>query len=245
MNNEDKLINRLGYYYDLSLRVLKEFGGPSIYFHVQAIKEQENNFLSHRHIEMIYATLASWGMHQMGDTNAKMVEFDIFKESLLAKREELKSFMTLRMDSCTAQEYAKHLSNLKSIYYGLKVSISEATIVAHSKTLAHILPNLVPPIDRQYTIRFFTQDCENFCNDDGKFRPINVPKGIDHFEAFKKFACNIKSLFDRCDCQMFNIDKASFNTSIPKIMDNLIMAFVKDAPRPNKKKRNRWDDLIE
>ena len=85
MNNEDELTGRLRYYYDLSLDVLKEFGGPSVYFHIQAIKEQEINFLSDRHIEMIYATLASWGMHRMGDpeeTKAKMVEFDIFKQSL-------------------------------------------------------------------------------------------------------------------------------------------------------------------
>ncbi len=67
MKNEDDLITRLRYYYDLSLAVLKEFGGPSIYFHVQAIAEQGSHFLSDRHIEMIYATLASWGMHRMGD----------------------------------------------------------------------------------------------------------------------------------------------------------------------------------
>ncbi len=165
MNNEDELIRRLPYYYDLSLKVLKEFGGPSVYFHVQAIKEQKANFLSDRHIEMIYATLASWGMHRMGDpeeTKAKMMEFDDFKCSISTKRNELKRFITLRMDSCTAKEYEKYIDDLRGIYFGLKVSISDATIVAHSKALAHILPNLVPPIDRQYTIRFFTQDNKNF-----------------------------------------------------------------------------------
>ena len=174
----------------------------------------------------------------MGDpeeTKAKMVEFDIFKQSLLAQRDELKKFIALRMESCTANEYENHINNLKKIYYGLKVSISDATIVAHSKELAHILPALIPPIDRQYTIRFFTQDNKQFFTDAGKYRMINVPKGIvAQFDDFKKYTCRIKALFDRCDCQMFTIEKKSFNTSNPKIMDNLIMAFVKDVPKPKK-----------
>ena len=238
MNNEDELIRRLHYYYDLSLAVLKEFGGPSVYFHIQAIKEQKTNFLSHRHIEMIYATLASWGMHRMGDpeeTKAKMVEFDFFAESLLARRDELKRFTILRMESCTAKEYENHINNLKDIYCGLKVSISDATIVAHSKVLAHILHNLIPPIDRQYTIRFFTQDNKKFFTDTGKYRMISIPKGLaEQFEDFKKYTGRMKTLFDRCDCNMFTINKKSFNTSYPKIMDNLIMAFVKDVPKPKK-----------
>jgi len=238
MNNEDELIRRLPYYYDLSLKVLKEFGGPSVYFHVQAIKEQEANFLSNRHIEMVYATLASWGMHRMGDpeeTKAKMVEFDDFKHSISSRRNELKQFITLRMDSCTGEEYERYIDNLKEIYFGLKVSISDATIVAHSKALGHVLPNLIPPVDRQYTIRFFTQDNKNFFTEAGKYRMINLPKDVAaQFDDFKKYACRMKALFNRCDRQLFTINKTSFNTSYPKIIDNLIMAFVKDVPKPRK-----------
>lgn len=238
MKNEDDLIGNLKHYYDLSLAVLKEFGGPSVYFHIQSIKEQESNFLSDRHIEMIYATLASWGMHRMGDpeeTKAKMVEFVDFMKSITNQRERLKKLIPVRMDSCTDEQYASYIDELKEIYYGLGVSISDATIVAHSKTLAHILPNFIPPIDRQYTIRFFTQDNKNFFTEAGKYRLINLPKGVDaQFSDFKNYACRIKALFDRCDRQLFTIDKVSFNTSYPKIMDNLIMAFVKGVPKPEK-----------
>jgi hypothetical protein len=71
MSNETELVERIAYYYEKSLTVLDNFGGPSVYFHVQAIKQQEMGFMSDRHIEMIYATLASWGMHRMGDTRTK------------------------------------------------------------------------------------------------------------------------------------------------------------------------------
>jgi len=231
MINEDELIRNLKHYYDLSLTVLKEFGGPSVYFHIQSIKEQESNFLHDRHIEMIYATLASWGIHRMGDpekTKAKMVEFVEFNSSIANQREKLKELIHLRMDLCSNEQYARYIDRVKDIYYGLKVSISNATIVAHSKALAHILPNLIPPIDRQHTIRFFTQDNKNFFTK-GKYRQVNLPKDKDtQFCDFKKYACQIKSLFDRCDRQLFKIDKVSLNTSYPKIMDNLILQRYED-----------------
>jgi hypothetical protein len=243
MRNEDDLIKNIGHYYKRSLEVMKEFGGPSIYFHVQAIKAQETDFLSNLHIEMIYATLASWGMHKMGDpefTKAKMVKFPDFKQSIIKYCNPLQQLSSLRMDSCSQEQYGKHIDDLEQIYYTLKVSISEATIVAHSKTLAHILPNLIPPIDRQYTIRFFTQENKNFFTESGKYRLVSLPKGLDaQFTAFKKYCCRMKMLFDRCDHQLFTIDRETFNTSYPKIMDNLIMAFVKGVPKPEKAARRK------
>jgi len=244
MTNEQDLIANLGKYYNRSLEVLKTFGGPSIYFHTQCVREQSTHFLSDRHIELIYATLASWGMHKMGDpeiTKAKMVEFLEFKNSIFKHRDQLQQLYCLRMDSCRQEQYGKYIDDLKQIYFSLKVSISEATIVAHSKTLAHILPNLIPPIDRQYTIRFFTQENKGFFTESGKYRSVNLPRRLDdQFIDFKKYCCRMKMLFDQCDHQLFTIDKETFNTSFPKIMDNLIMAFVKDVPKPEKSARPQY-----
>ncbi len=236
MTNENDLLSNINYYYDRSLSVLKEFGGPSIYFHVQTIKEQETSFLSDRHIEMIYATLTSWGMHRMGDpenTKAKLVEYNYFKQSILSCKKRLDEYISFNIDSCTQQEYIECLNGIDDIYSALNISISDATIVAHSKTLAHLLPNLIPPIDRQYTVRFFTQDNKNFFTGAGNYKLVNLPSGMAaQLSDFKKYCARIKALFDRCDHNMFKIDKNSFNTSYPKIMDNIIMAYVKDVPKP-------------
>lgn len=37
----------------------------------------------------------------------------------------------------------------------LKVSVADAGVAAHLKTLHHVLANLGPPIDREYTFRLF------------------------------------------------------------------------------------------
>ncbi len=234
--NEQELIQGFPKYYWESLKVLKEFGGPSVYFHVQCIKEQQSNFLSARHIELIYATLASWGMHRMGDpktTKTKLHEYNDFKDSILRSRDKLKSFVENNFYDMEYSDYIATIENLKGIYQGLKVSISDSTIVANSKALAHILPNLIPPIDRQYTIRFFTQDRDKFFYNNGKYRLVNLPNGIEkQFELFVGICGKIKALFDHIDSSIIEINKETFNTSYPKVMDNVIMAYVKSIPRP-------------
>lgn len=178
--NERKLIENFDFYRNESLNLSKKLDGPSSYFHIEALKEQKTNFLSERHIEMIYATLVSWGMHRMGKTKTKMVEFSIFKNSLDSQRDALLSFKELTMNNCCMNKYANAVSGLEQIFNTLKVSKSSATLVAHSKVLAHVLPDLIPPIDRQYTVRFFEQNSEQFFNDEGKYKNVSLPKNQSH-----------------------------------------------------------------
>ncbi len=234
--NEQELIHDFPRYYQESLNVLKEFGGPSVYFHVQCVKEQQSNFLSERHIELIYATLASWGMHRMGDprtTKTKLHEYNDFKDSILKYKDKMQSFIENNFSDMEHSDYMTIIESLKEIYQGLNVSISNSTIVANSKALAHILPNLIPPIDRQYTIRFFTQDRDEFFYNNGKYRLVNLPGELEkQFELFVDVCGKIKILFDNIDRSIIEINKETFNTSYPKVMDNVIMAYVKSIPKP-------------
>lgn len=234
-SNEIKLVQHISDYYDRSLTVLNEFGGPSIYFHVQAIEEQGLNFMSERHIEMIYSTLASWGMHRMGKTKTKMVKYDTFKQSLNRQRSRLCLFeyRELKMDECTEEQYRSYLDEIENVHKALAVSESHSTLVAHSKTPAHILPRFIPPIDKQYTVRFFTQDNEEFFTQSGQWKNVDLPKDCEgQFANFKNYCLGIKRMFDQCDKHIFEINPITFNTSYPKIMDNMIMAFVKNVPKP-------------
>ena len=236
MTNAQNLITNIGNYYNQSLEVLNEFGGPSIYFHVQCIEEQHSLFLSNRHIELIYATLASWGMHRMGDpktTKTKLHEFKDFEASIICSKNVLRELTEIEYTDIDENDYLSLIQGLKGVYSKLMVSISNATIVGHSKTLAHILPNLIPPIDRQHTIRFFTQDKSEFFYRNGKYRLVQVPNGLDaQFDLFAEICLKMKKLFEQADRKMFTLNPDTFNTSYPKIMDNLIMAFVKSVQKP-------------
>ncbi len=241
VQNTAELLARLPHYYDISVGVLQDFGGPSVHFHQQAIRAQASDFLGDRHIEMIYATLASWGMHRMGDpddTKAKMVEFPDFRSSILARRTELTALRNERFENVTPERYGEILQGLEGVYTQLRVSISDSTLVAHAKTLAHILPHLIPPIDRQYTVRFFTQDASEFYywNKRKKkwdYRLVSLPDGNgEQFGQFVGLCGKMKAMFDRCDRTILQANGQGFNTSYPKIVDNLIMAFVKSVPAP-------------
>ncbi len=236
VRNAEALLADLPRYYDLSVTVLQDFGGPSVYFHRQALLAQAADFLGDRHIEMIYATLASWGMHRMGDpedTKAKLVEFDVFRSNILACRPELTALRNERFKNVTPMHYKALLRGLEDVYGRLRVSISDSTLVANAKTLAHILPHLIAPIDRQYTVRFFTQDATEFFTKSGKYRLPQVPEGIGkQFELFVDLSMKIKAMFDQCDRTTFQVTGQGFNTSYPKIIDNLIMAFVKTVEPP-------------
>ena len=196
------------------LTIHDDFGGPSIYFHQQALIECEKDFLSLRHLEMIYATLAAWGMHRMGKTKTKMLDFETFKSSIINLKDELTKLKKLRIEDYQS-EPTELLQALQDLCFSIRVSISNSKIVGNSKALAHILPNLVPPVDRQYSIRFFAERLANF-------------KGIDEEKEFYLHILKRCYEFSRLlkENSGITVDKR-FNSSIPKISDNMLMIHLK------------------
>ena len=192
----------------------RDFGGPSVYFHQQTLIECNQSFLSNRHIEMIYATLTSWGMHRMGETKTKMVEFLDFKKSIDSVAPVLKELQFLKLEQF-ASEPTDIFSIVKEICFKLRVSVSNSKIVGNSKALAHIIPNLVPPIDRQYSIRFFVQTLSNFkdIEEEQKFYAYIIKRCYEFIQIIK-------------DDSRVVIDK-QFNSSFPKVFDNLLMLYLK------------------
>ncbi len=229
------LKNNYSEYLDKGKSIGDNFGGPSLHFHQRALSELEKKFLSRAHIEMIYATLASWGMHRMGNTQTKMVNFSKFESSILTHKKILNDLKGLRMENISTADLPGVIKNLSDICFALKTSESNSRIVGNSKTLAHILPDIIPPIDRQYTIRFFTSESKDFINDKGKFK--QSPDFKDSDEE-KYFSYILEKTYDfvnhiKADKQI-SLDKL-FNTSYPKIFDNLIMTYIgtfRQCPAP-------------
>ncbi len=197
------------------------YSGPSLYFHLKSIREKDFD----RKIEYIYATLVSWGMHRMGKGGAKMVDFRKFRKSI-KNRKIINRLEILR--NCRIEKQFDNWKELEYVFRNIKIMYSkkpkdeECILVGNSKVLAHLLPNLVPPIDREYTLQY----------QKGKKR--SVPPKIDNqWKLFKDLMENLfipvakdKKILSTAIEWKKNKEYMS-DTSIPKIIDNLIMGSLK------------------
>jgi hypothetical protein len=230
MNSADFLVKQQ-IYFTGSYDQFCAFGGPCVHFHRECIRAGEAEFLGDRHLEMLYATLTAWGMHRMGDsetTKTKLTNWDVFSSSLRANANELERFRSLDLLALREPDYDEALASLSSCYRAMKLSISGATIVVNSKALFHLLPRLIPPIDRQYTVRFFNQPRVQWRDSKGKFKTIMLPAGIDgQFQLFQAICNKVKRLADRVDRSLLDTEMREHGVSAPKAIDNAIVAYVR------------------
>ena len=166
---------------------------------------------------MIYATLVAWGMHRSGKGGAKMPDYYEFKKSILNNRERLYKLKDKRIEHLNGNVFKVVQNELEDLCFnvnGICASKTKSKVVSASKTLAHILPNLVPPIDREYTARFFNYNSGNF-----------TPK--KEKELFKKVMQTLFSTYQDkfvVFCAQRFIDFHYRNTiSLPKLFDYFIV----------------------
>lgn len=195
----------------------RRFSGPSIYFHRRTLERlRAHGSVSEAlgddaFIESLYATLVSWGMHRMGGRGARMVDFDAFKASLLSQQERIAQLSDLRLNQISTDQLAAITGDLWSIISALNIGVGETKIVIGTKTLHHVIPELVPPIDRRYTLRFF-------------FEQTNMNQG-DHMafaEMFPRFHHIAKTSAEEISSL---IGVGSMSTSRTKIIDNAIVGY--------------------
>lgn len=229
--NSEKFLAGQRQYFENAYQKFSLFGGPSVYFHKRCLEAAKDEFLSIRHIEMLYATLASWGMHRMGDpgtTKTKLAEWDQFCDSIAGQRAKLEPFRSCQMLGVSEREYSQAIVALKPVYRAFKLSVSAATVVANSKAFSHIFPEFIPPIDRQYTVRFFKQLPERWRDSKGKFRMINLPSGFEgQFDLFQMVCIRIKRLADQIKPEILDREHRAHGVTAPKALDNAIVNFVK------------------
>lgn len=212
--NYNLLIQNLSYYNTKSRSVAKSFGAPAIYFHQKALKWQQKNFLGDRHLEYIYATLTAWGMQRPGTRGATMSAFDDFKKSILAVKQPLLEWKDLRIETIDYLTFQEMLSDLTNVCFSIKATTSTKTrIVSCSKTLAHILPYLVCPIDKRYTLPFFDAHLGSI-EDERKF-----------FEEVMETMWNFYQNPQVLNAIPIPLLSTPFFESYPKIFDNLVIAY--------------------
>ena len=230
MNSAEFLENQR-LYFSSSYDQFCAFGGPCVHFHRECIRAGDVDFLGDRHLEMLYATLTAWGMHRMGDaetTKTKLTNWNVFSSSIRAQVQVLERVRSVDMVRLSEREYDEVVASLSGCYRALKLSMSDATIVVNSKALFHLLPQLIPPIDRQYTVRFFSHPSVQWRDSKGKFKTIMLPAGIDgQFHLFQTICGKVKRLADRVDSALPETELRNHAVTAPKAIDNAIVAYVR------------------
>lgn len=191
----------------------EKFRGPSLYFHRRSL-EARNNEKFETFLEYIYATLASWGMHRMGKGGSKMQSFDVFKESVIKVKRFIDEAESIDFRNIKSTDWFL----LEEIFKTINVMASGTSLVGNSKVMAHLLPYIVPPIDRQHTLMYL-------------YEKTNIKNDLNHeWELMKEIIGDFFVLI-ACDETFFEKarvwinDQMSFpwDTSTLKVIDNLVI----------------------
>lgn len=193
------------------------FRGPSLYFHQRALQTRNSTNLS-IHLEYVYATLASWGMHRMGKGGSKMQPFDTFSRSVEPLKDRIAEAQHFTPQKMGSAEWAI----LNVVFRGIKVMASGTSLVGNSKVMHHMMPNIVPPIDREYTLRYLRGNT-NISNDlDWEWQIMR--EIISDF--FIPIACDAKCNFKAIQWMATQVEYP-WDTSLLKIVDNLVIGSAK------------------
>lgn len=197
------------------------FGGPSLYFHLRALKDGRSGDLD-KFAESSYGMLTAWGMHRMGRGGAKMTDFERYRRSLGRAWQLVRGLRAAEPDTLQERDW----EDLQQAFLMIEAMRSSFSLVANSKVLAHALPELIPPVDRQYTISFLNG---------GK-----VPKDIaGEWNLLRSFLEGFfyPALRDRHFTQAQRTWSTSaepfvWDTSGLKIVDNLLVGHVRSQEVP-------------
>lgn len=150
----------------------------------------------------------------MGRGGSKMQSFDVFRQSIEPLHKKIADAQQFDFREMNEQKWAP----LEEIFYGINVMASGTTIVGNSKVMHHMLPNIVPPIDREYTL-WFLRGNTNIRNDLAYEWQLMKAIISDFFIPVASDS-GFKVMADRW---MAKRDEYPWDTSYLKIVDNLII----------------------
>ena len=185
-------------------------------------KNKEGNIFGDEYLELVYATLIAWNMDGRG---AKLNEIDKFKKTIRDYKEEINSLRNYDIKKLSTEEIKEILNKFKKLFYGLELTgilrgkKIKSKLVAFAKTMHFLLPDLVMPIDRSYTLYFFygTEQFSTY-KENGK----NNEKQFNIFKEIFYKVCELsKNDF------VMNYPKNKRSPNIPKVIDNAIIGYKK------------------
>jgi hypothetical protein len=158
-------------------------------------------------LELLYKTLQRWGI---GIRASVLVPFPEFRSTLESHLAQLGELEPLAIESLT-ENVQSTIAAIDFLISDLHVVDNWARIVAGTKTLHHLLPNLVPPMDRAWTGAFFGWSTID---------PQNKQTEIlnEAFSAFVEIAG---------ETHPSRLVGAGWRTSSTKVLDNALIGYCK------------------
>ena len=191
----------------------ENFGNPCLYFHQRALETRQSPILV-EHLEYIYATLVAWGMHRLGRGGPKMKGFEEFSNSIIQVEEEIIKAQKYDYRDMNIEKW----SVLEKIFMGIQIMASGTSLVGNSKVMHHMLPNIVPPIDRNYTLTFLHGNTNIFNDKNLEWQLMK-----DVIADFFITVASDNEFQLRAGDWMRRNREFPWDTSILKIVDNLII----------------------
>ena len=166
-----------------------------------------NSIDSDAYLHSLYSTLDAWGMNWGDDnTGPKMQEYDKFAASVRKYKGGIAPLERVGL----AQIDADIAGKLWRIIGGMQLSQRQSQMVTGAKALHHLLPQLLPPIDRKYTRPFFLYDGRQF--------------QYNQEEAFALMLSYFARIAQRVDLGRY-VGTARWATSESKLIDNAIIGY--------------------
>ncbi len=217
----DALVDNFDRYVD-QFYAADKFPNSSYYFHARTIalyrERPVRDLLADKaFLEMVYATLATWGLDRMG-VGKRLNDFETFRETIVREDNvrRLSELATTWLYEISDTELARVQGSLAALFDGLSdVMLTDSKLVGVSKTMHHLLPDLVPPMDRAYTLNFFYQ--KHYLGTP----PIQGNEKSMFVEMFSQF----RTIATRRGLSAASL-KRKWDSSVPKLIDNAIIGFV-------------------
>ena len=159
----------------------------------------------------MYVTLEAWNMNSRG---AQLSDFDKFKKSITDNKTLLSD-----LEEYNIRDINYAFDKLETLYNNLDLVKTKSKLVTFTKTLQFILPELVVPIDRKYTLNFYSINPNRL--DQG---PFGIFKSIhSDFCNFINTADYNREILSRRIIK--TPDELTWLTSETKIIDNIIIGY--------------------
>ena len=211
------LYNKFGEYLEIHDRT-SGFGGRQLELHLQTLALRNQNGAkesldSENFISSLWETLVAWGMNRGGNLANKAQ----LRQSLTARGDVISQLECFKINELNPQQVETLSDDIWQLIKFLRVSSSSSQIVAGTKALHHILPELVPPVDRKWTGSFFR-----------KYPPSFQGTGQPAEALFKYMFRTYAVIATQVSLQQFV--GQGWHSSITKVIDNAVIGFGQAHP---------------